>query len=207
MLASRARQRLDQAEVEAFFTSESYPRGGSAHLVIADHARKVSVRIFHAGGETLDDGERPDVRTARDAPRTIGRVNGKRAVDIRLGSWPSGVYTQRSRPPGGARATRPSSLSPRPLGRAQGRDRVPDADLAGVQLPRRRWQTAAPDTWYGGGGKNVTSLPAVSRIAACHPPSSSTSPPHAPSCFRSPQAGRGVEDLQTGIPTGSRDGN
>src|SRR5215208_1095049 len=36
-------------KVEAFFTSESYPRGGSAHLVIADHARNVSVRVFHAG--------------------------------------------------------------------------------------------------------------------------------------------------------------
>ena len=39
-------------KVEAFFTSESYPRGGSAHLVIADHAKDVSVRIFHAGAES-----------------------------------------------------------------------------------------------------------------------------------------------------------
>src|SRR6186997_1736086 len=67
--------------VEAFFTSESYPRGGKAHLVIADHAKGVSVRIFHAGAEST-------WTTANDemfglpvtAPRTIGRVDGKRAV-------------------------------------------------------------------------------------------------------------------------------
>ena len=118
-------------KVEAFFTSESYPRGGKAHLVIADQPRAVSVRIFHAGAEST-------WTTANDQmfglpvtpPRTIGRVNGKRAVNIRLGSWPSGVYYAEVKAAGGAHRLRAVRPGPRHWGEHK----------VAIVLPTQTWQ-------------------------------------------------------------------
>ena len=89
------------------------------------------------------------------APRSIGRVNGKRAVDIRLGSWPSGIYFAEVTAAGERVGYAPFVLSPRHWGEHK----------VAIVFPTQTWQAynyrdddgnGRPNTWYGGGGKNVT---------------------------------------------------
>jgi hypothetical protein len=142
-------------KVAAFFLRESYPRGGSAQLVIADNALRVSVQVFHAGAET-------DWTMASDemfgapvtAVRSIGAVHAKRVVRIRLGFWPSGVYYAELKAPGGRVGYAPFVLSPSHWGE----------HAVAIVLPTQTWQAynyrdddgdGRPNTWYGGGGRNV----------------------------------------------------
>jgi hypothetical protein len=143
-------------KVAAFFTSESYPRGVSAQLVIADKARRVSLQIFHAGSEEHWTMANDDLFGAPVTPvRSLGAVHGKRVVRIRLGSWPSGVYYARLTAPGGRVGYATFVLSPRHWGEHK----------VAIVLPTQTWQAynyrdddgdGRPNTWYGGGGRNVS---------------------------------------------------
>jgi hypothetical protein len=142
-------------KVEAFFTRESYPRGGSAQLVIADNARDVSLQVFHAGAESDWTMANDDMFGAPvTALKSIGRVHGKRVVRIGLGSWPSGVYFAKLTAAGGRVGYAPFVLSPRQWGEHK----------VAIVLPTQTWQAynyrdddgdGRPNTWYGRGGKDV----------------------------------------------------
>jgi hypothetical protein len=142
-------------KVEAYFVSESYPRGGNAQLVIADKARDVSLQVFHAGAESDWTMANDDMFGAPvTALRSIGRVHGKLVVRIGLGSWPSGVYFAKLTAAGGRVGYAPFVLSPRHWGEHK----------VAIVLPTQTWQAynyrdddgdGRPNTWYGGGGKNV----------------------------------------------------
>ncbi len=143
-------------KVEAYFLAESYRRGGNARLVIADKAPRVSVQIFHAGAES-------DWTNANDrmfgkpvtAIRTLGPVHGNRVLHIHLASsWPSGIYFAELKAPGNRVGYAPFVLSPRHYGE----------HAVAIVIPTQTWQAynyrdddgnGTPNTWYGGGGKNV----------------------------------------------------
>src|SRR5215208_6236017 len=138
-------------KVEAFFTSESYPRGARAHLVIADHARGVSVRIFHAGAESTWNRANDEMYGVPVTPiRALGRVHGRRVLDIALGSWPSGIYYAEVKAAGDRKGYAPFVLSPRRWGEHK----------VAIVIPTQTWQAynyrdddgdGRPNTWYGGG--------------------------------------------------------
>jgi hypothetical protein len=142
-------------KVEAYFLAQSYHSGSRAQLVIADTADRVTVQLFHAGGEaewTSANDEMFGVPVTR--VRVIGRVHGKRVVHFKLGSWPSGVYYARVTARGGRIGYAPVVLSPRHYGE----------HAVAIVLPTQTWQAynyhdddgdGHPNNWYGGGGKNV----------------------------------------------------
>jgi hypothetical protein len=142
-------------KVEAYFLRESYRRGGSAQLVIADKAPRVSVQIFHAGAENDWTNANDRMFGEPVTPiRTLGAVHGKRVLRIRLGSWPSGVYYAELKAPGGRAGYAPFVLSPRRFGE----------HAVAIVMPTQTWQAynyrdddgnGTPNTWYGGGGANV----------------------------------------------------
>jgi hypothetical protein len=142
-------------KVVAFFLRESYRRGGTAQLVIADDARRVSVQIFHAGAESDWTMANDELFGVPVTPvRSVGTVHGKRVVRIRLGSWPSGVYYAELKAPGERVGYAPFVLSPRHWGE----------HAVAIVLPTQTWQAynyrdddgdGRPNTWYGGGGKDV----------------------------------------------------
>jgi hypothetical protein len=142
-------------KVEAYFLSESYPRGGNAQLVIADKARSISLQVFHAGAENDWTMANDDMFGAPVTPlRSIGRVHGKLVIRIGLGSWPSGVYFAKLTAAGGRVGYAPFILSPRHWGEHK----------VAIVMPTQTWQAynyrdddgdGRPNTWYGGGGKDV----------------------------------------------------
>jgi hypothetical protein len=142
-------------KIAAFFLRESYRRGGNAQLVIEDSAPRVSVQIFHAGAEsdwTMANDEL--FGTPVTAVRSVGAVNGKRVVRIRLGFWPSGVYYAELKASDERVGYAPFVLSPRHWGE----------HAVAIVLPTQTWQAynyrdddgdGRPNTWYGGDGRNV----------------------------------------------------
>jgi len=134
--------------VEAAFPLESYGPSSVAHLVISDRARAVSIQILHVGPEdTPVRGN--DVMTGVPVTKkhTIGRVDGRRIVNVRLGNWPSGVYFAELTAPGGRIGYAPFVLRPRHLGEHR----------VAVVMPTQTWQAynhrddngdGRADTWY-----------------------------------------------------------
>jgi hypothetical protein len=136
-------------KLTAYVLRESYPRGGTAQLVVTDHASSVSVRIFRAGGESLPTVPSDVMLGTPVAPaRSIGDVNGVRRVALRLGNWPSGVYFARLTS-GQRVGYAPFILRPRVLGEHR----------IAVVMPTQTWQAynfrdddgnGSGDTWYAG---------------------------------------------------------
>jgi hypothetical protein len=134
--------------VEAAFPLESYGPSSVAHLVIIDRARAVSIQIRHVGPEdTPVRGN--DVMTGVPVTKkhTIGRVDGRRIVNVRLGNWPSGVYFAELTASGGRVGYAPFVLRPRHLGEHR----------VAVVMPTQTWQAynhrddngdGRADTWY-----------------------------------------------------------
>lgn len=141
-------QRSHRPTVEAAFPLESYGPGSTARLVITDTARQVSIQIRHVGPEEgVVRGN--DVMTGVPVTKahTIGRVSGRRAVNVRLGNWPSGVYFVQLTAPGGRVGYAPFVLRPRHLGQHR----------VAVVMPTQTWQAynhrddngdGRADTWY-----------------------------------------------------------
>jgi hypothetical protein len=87
--------------------------------------------------------------------RALGRVHGRRVLDIALGSWPSGIYYAEVKAAGDRQGYAPFVLSPRRWGEHK----------VAIVIPTQTWQAynyrdddgdGRPNTWYGGGGRNVT---------------------------------------------------
>jgi hypothetical protein len=134
-------------KLTAYVLRESYPRGGTARLVITDRASSVSVQIFRTGGEnhaTVPNDVMLGTPVTR--PRLIGDVQGRRVVDLLLGNWPSGVYFVQLTS-GDRTGYAPFVLAPRRLGEQR----------IAVVMPTETWQAynfrdddgdGHPDTWY-----------------------------------------------------------
>jgi hypothetical protein len=137
-------------KLTAYFLRESYLRGGTARLVITDSAKDVWVQFFRAGGER-EETVPHDVMlgSAASANRSIGNVDGRRELSLRLGNWPSGMYYAQLTS-GGRTGYAPFVLRPRVLGEHR----------VALVLPTETWQAynfrdddrdGRPNTWYAGG--------------------------------------------------------
>ena len=144
-------------KLTAYFTSESYRPGGTAELVVADIALGIALQFFRAGGE-----DRPTVAndvmygTAVSSIAQLGSAGGHRVVQLRLGSWPSGVYFARLTA-GDRIGYAPFVLAPRRLGEHP----------VAVVIPTETWQAynfrdddgdGHGDTWYAGWRTNKARL-------------------------------------------------
>jgi hypothetical protein len=136
-------------KLTAYFTSESYRPGATAHLVITDTAPAVVLRFYRAGGESRATIPNDVMLGTPVGPaRSIGSVSGTRTLDLRLGAWPSGVYfAQLTSGPRIGYA--PFVLAPRRLGEHK----------IAVVMPTMTWQAynfrdddhdGIGDTWYAG---------------------------------------------------------
>src|SRR5256885_14034128 len=79
--------------VEAAFPRESYAPGNVARLVFWTRGAQVSLQVFRTGTEGTP--VRPQdamLGTAVTSARRIGTVVPGRAIYIRMGEWPSGLY-------------------------------------------------------------------------------------------------------------------
>ena len=145
-----AAQSSHRPTVEAAFPLESYGPNSTAHLVITDRAPQVSIEIRHVGPESgpvarLGNDVMTGVPVSKKHP--IGRVSGRRIVNVRLGDWPSGVYFVQLTAPGGRVGYAPFVLRPKHLGE----------NRVAVVMPTQTWQAynrrddngdGKADTWY-----------------------------------------------------------
>ena len=143
-----AAQSSQRPTVEAAFGLESYGPGRTARLVITDSAPRVSIQILHAGPESKivrANDEMAGVPVTKK--HSIGRVSGRRIVNVHLGDWPSGVYFVELTAPGGRVGYAPFVLRPKHLGEHR----------VAVVMPTQTWQAynrrddngdGKADTWY-----------------------------------------------------------
>ena len=136
--------------VEAAFPRESYAPGSVARLVFWTRGAQVSLQVFRAGTE--DTPVRPQdamLGTAVTSTRRIGAVAPGRAIYIRMGEWPSGLYFAKLLARGGKVGYAPFVLRPRALGEHR----------VAVVLSTMTWQAynfhdddgnGTLDTWYAG---------------------------------------------------------
>src|SRR5919204_4179386 len=126
-----AAQISNKPTVEAAFPLESYGPNSVARLVISDRARRVSIQILRVGPE---EGPIWGNDTMTGVPMTkkhaIGRVVGRRVVNVRVGDWPSGVYFVRLTAPRGRVGYAPFVLRPGHLGE----------NPIAVVMPTETWQ-------------------------------------------------------------------
>jgi hypothetical protein len=144
--------------VEAAFARESYASGDRARLVIFASARRVSLQIFRAGLE--DEAIKAnDVMEGDAVSKSIrlASVRRGRAVPVRVGNWPSGVYFARLTAAGGRVGYAPFILRTRRLG----------THRVAVVLPTQTWQAynrrdddgdGSGDTWYASWRKHTARL-------------------------------------------------
>jgi hypothetical protein len=145
-----AAQTSHRPTVEAAFPLESYGPNSTAHLAITDRAPQVSIEIRHVGPESGPVARLGnDVMTGVPVSKkySIGRVSGRRIVNVRLGDWPSGVYFVQLTAPGGRVGYAPFVLRPKHLGE----------NRVAVVMPTQTWQAynhrddngdGKADTWY-----------------------------------------------------------
>jgi hypothetical protein len=136
--------------VEAALPRESYSPGSLARLVFWTRGSQVSLQVFRAGTE--DSPVRAQdvmLGTAVTPTRWIGAAEPGRAVRIRIGEWPSGLYFARIVARGGKVAYAPFVLRPRAFGESH----------VAVVLSTMTWQAynfhdddgnGTLDTWYAG---------------------------------------------------------
>ena len=124
--------------VQAAFTLESYRPGDVARLAMWSSARSVTLQFFHAGTETSTSPATtrwPAIRSAGSGPRQRRRGPRDSPSHRALGDRLLLRAARGCEGPHRLRAVRPP---PEPARRAPHRRRLPDADMAGVQPPRRR---------------------------------------------------------------------
>jgi N,N-dimethylformamidase beta subunit-like protein len=134
--------------VQAAFPRQSYPAGSTASIVFFNSAPGVTVQILHSGPEGHPTRDH-DVMFGEpvSTPVSVGAVRPRRALTIRLGNWPSGLYFARLQASDGRLGFAPFVLRPRRLG---------EHPIA-VVLPTLTWQAynlrddngdGKGDSWY-----------------------------------------------------------
>ena len=134
--------------VEAAFTRESYAPGAAATLVVSNRAQGLRVRIFHSGPERIATN---DTVSMNGVPvtraRSVGSSRGRRAIPIKIGAWPNGLYFARLRAADGRAGFAPFVIRPHYLGEHR----------VAVVLPTLTWQAynlrdddgdGRGDSWY-----------------------------------------------------------
>ena len=143
-----AAQSSSKPTVEAAFPLESYGPNSIAHLVITDNAPAVSIQIRHVGPEDGPIwGNDTMTGVAMTSEQPLGRVAGRRVVNVPLADWQSGVYFAELTAPGGRIGYAPFVLRPKHLG----------VNRVAVVMPTQTWQAynhrddngdGTADTWY-----------------------------------------------------------
>ena len=126
--------------IEAAFTRESFRPGETATLAPFGRARDVTVRLFRVGDAVGSLAQRDAMRGEQVGPeRHFDLIVPARMIRLGLGSdWASGLYYAELTAPARPRRLRAVRARAAAARRAPHRRRAADADLAGVQLPRRR---------------------------------------------------------------------
>jgi hypothetical protein len=144
--------------VQAGFERESYRPGNLAKLVIRHHSRALTMQVLESGPEhvpTSTDSVMNGVPVTRE--RALGRISGRRVVNLRVGNWESGLYFVRLHTANGQLGFAPFVVAPRRIGRHR----------VAVVLPTLTWQAynfrdddgdGEPDTWYAGKRENSVRL-------------------------------------------------
>ena len=122
--------------LSAVFSETSYNAGQLAKLRVLGHVHRLDLQILRAGAE----------RDWSSAGRLWGpptrlrfRKGTVNTVRVRLGTWPSGLYFARLTAPGGRAVTfAPFVIKPSATSTARVAVVLPDLQLAGLQLLRRR---------------------------------------------------------------------
>src|SRR5438105_15096382 len=103
--------------VEAAFLRESYRPGSVATLKIFNSARGITMRLFHAGPETVSTHGRNEMQGVPvTGSRSIGASRGHRLVQVPVGDWPSGLYVARLAAADGRGGFAPVAVRRRRLG-------------------------------------------------------------------------------------------
>jgi hypothetical protein len=134
--------------IVAAFTRRSYAPGQEAQLRINARVSRLTLRLAQTGPER-HWSRRTDLMTGvLVAPtRTLRWTTRTRALRIRVGDWPSGLYYARLDGPGGWLGFAPFVVRPQVLGRAR----------VAVVMPTNTWQAynfrdsdhdGTGDTWY-----------------------------------------------------------
>ena len=144
--------------VDAAFTRESYPVGATATLLVTNRARGLRMQVFRAGPERVVT--RSDL-TMNGVPVTpklvVGSSDGRRAIQVDIGPWPSGLYFARLRAADGRVGFAPFVVRPRRLGEHS----------VAVVMPTLTWQAynlrdedgdGVGDSWYARWGANTVRL-------------------------------------------------
>jgi hypothetical protein len=141
---------LRPAPLEAHFPRESYRPGSLATLQVKSPARRLTLRVLHAGSLPISGIARHEVRgDIVLGPRnvTVPVRRGLGRVPIRVRDWPSGVYFAQVRAPSGRVAHAPFVVLPAEAGRSR----------VAVVMPTNTWQAynrrdadrdGIGDTWY-----------------------------------------------------------
>jgi hypothetical protein len=134
--------------VEAAFRAESYAPGQTATLVISNRAQALRLQVFRSGPEHLVTRSNSTMYGVRmTLPTPIGASKGRRAVQVRIGTWPSGLYFVRLSAADGRVGFAPFVVRPRRLGEHR----------VAVVLPTLTWQAynlrdedgdGHGDSWY-----------------------------------------------------------
>jgi hypothetical protein len=134
--------------VEAAFTRESYAPGATATLVLSNRAQGLRLRIFHSGPERIATNDTVSMNgTPVTRTRAVGSSPGRRAIQLRIGGWQSGLYFARLRAADGRVGFAPFVVRPRRLGEHR----------VAVVLPTLTWQAynlrdddgdGRGDSWY-----------------------------------------------------------
>jgi hypothetical protein len=136
------------AALAAAFPFESYLPGSTAVLHVSTPAQAVVLQVFRAGVQrAVERSENVMHGVPVGPPRRLSDVRPRARLQIRIGSWPSGLYFVRLSAVGGARGFAPFVVRPRRLGTRP----------VAIVLPTRTWQAynfrdddgdGTRDTWY-----------------------------------------------------------
>ena len=134
--------------VEAAFPRESYAPGGVAKLVISNRARGLELQVFRSGPERVVTRSNSTMNGVPVTPKiAIGSSDGSRVVEVKIGSWPSGLYFARLASADGRVGFAPFVVRPSRLGEHR----------VAVVLPTLTWQAynlrdedgdGRGDSWY-----------------------------------------------------------
>jgi N,N-dimethylformamidase beta subunit-like protein len=148
-LEGRAPTPLELAPtVAAAFPHDSYAPGSAARLVFFDRASAVTMQLLRVGPEsTATVGNNDMEGVAMTAAHWVGAVAPGRAVTVRLGDWPTGVYFAKLVAHDGRVGFAPFLVRPHRLGEHR----------VAVVLPTFTWQAynirdddgdGKGDSWY-----------------------------------------------------------
>ena len=157
---------------EAYFTERSYAPGQHALLRVRNGSKRLTIRIFRAGGEQGNTRGNSTLRGVAVEPARIVRAGAQghwATVRVKLQFWPSGFYFARVQTQSGHMYFAAFVLRATPILRGR----------VAVVMPTNTWQAynfrddegdGVPNTWYG--------APTVKAVNLSRPYLNRGVPPH-----------------------------